>query len=98
MSLDLEHLSVVCHLFKSDLKPLGVMLGVALDVFLQVGDRHVLPRGDFFSVDARNVVALANPHMVKLMLGEALSDGRLIYKGVDFVHRTTHAHLFPKAA
>ena len=98
LSLVLEHFRVVCHLLEGDFEPLGVMLGIQLDVFLQVLDIHVFPRSDLFGVDAGDVVAPPNPHMVELVLGEALADGGFIYKGIDLVHLATHAHLFPKAA
>ena len=94
----LKNSGVASHFLKGDLEPFCVMLGVQSDVFFQVGDGHVFPRGDLFGVDARNVVALANPHVVEFVFGEALPDGCFIYKGVDLVHFTMHTHFFPKAA
>ena len=41
--MKLEHFGVMCHFIKGDFEPLGVMLRVHLDVFLQVVDGHVFP-------------------------------------------------------
>ena len=76
----LKNSSVACHFLKGDLEPFGVMFGIQLDVFLQVGDGHVFPRGDFFGIDAGDVVALANPYMVEFVLGETLPEGALYIK------------------
>ena len=94
----LKHLGVMGHLLEGDLEPLGVVGRVEDEVFLEVVDGHVFPRGDFVGVDAGDVVALSDPYVVELVLGESLSDGCLVYKGIYLVHLASHPHLFPKAA
>ena len=86
------------HFLKGDFEPFGVLLRVELNIVFQVSYSHVFPRLNFLMVDDWSVVALTDEHMVKLMFGETFSDGSLIYKGVDFVHRADHAHLFHQTA
>ena len=92
-----QHLGMPSHLFKSDLEPFRVMFGVVFEVFFQVVEAHVFPRFHFIAVDVGRVIALADEDVVKLVLGEALPDGRLIYKGVDLAHLASHTHLFHQA-
>ena len=86
------------HLLKSNLEPLRVMFGVIFYVFFQVVEAHIFPRFHFVAVDVGLVVGLADEDVVKLVLGEALPDGGLIYKGVDLAHLASHTHFFHQAA
>ena len=86
------------HFLKGDFEPLGIMVGIQFKVFWKCVYRHVFPWCDFLCVDAGDIIALPNPDMVEFMLSKSLPDGSLIYKGVDFVHRAGHAHLFHQPA
>ena len=92
-----QHPCMSLHLLKSNLEPLRVMFGVVFYVFFQVVEAHIFPRFHFVAVDVGCAVALADEDMVKLVLGEALPDGGLIYKGVDLAHLASHTHLFHQA-
>ena len=91
-------LTVFHDLFKGDLKPFGVAFGVVFHVLLDGFEAHVFPGSDFFGVDDRSVVGMAEPHVVVFVFDEAESHRGLIYKGEDLVHLDGHAHLLHEAA
>ena len=92
-----KQFSVVGHFLEGNLEPLGITLGMKLEVGFQGVDTHIFPRFHLFTVDLWNLVALPYENVVKLVFGESLPNGSLIDKGVDFVHIAVHSHLFHQA-
>ena len=79
---------------KRDLKPFGVLFRMNIHVGGDVVKAHVFPCFHLVGVDDWGSVALAEPHVVEFVFGEAEADGSLIYKGEDFVHVASHTQFF----
>ena len=96
--MSLQGGTVFHDLFKRDLEPFGVGLGMGFHVVGDVVETHVLIGGHLVGVDDGGVVGMAEPDMVELVFDEAESHGGHIYKGEDLVHLASHPHLLHEAA